>query len=131
MVTAKFDTLLTELASAIPELVALDLKVKDQWSPEAPPATLHMIEIAHAVAKNATELSSDQLRRFFASIESALMNGEQDIKDVIATGFLEALLAKSSAGCLDFAVLIPFLGPATRSYCCAWDEFTGVDTPGL
>jgi hypothetical protein len=47
----------------------------------------------------------------------------------MATGFLEAVLSTSGQGS-GLASLWADMGPKSRAYCLAWNDFTGVDSPG-
>lgn len=58
-------------------------------------------------------------------------NDESDFDNAICTCFLENLLNHASAGDVDYDRFIPLLGPKSREYCKAWDQFTGVRSPGL
>ena len=59
------------------------------------------------------------------------MTTDAETSTAIATGFLEALLSESDLRTFDFREIAPMLGPECRSYCVAWDRFTGATTPGL
>lgn len=47
------------------------------------------------------------------------------------TCFLENLINKASANRIKYDRFIPYLGEKSREFCRAWDEFTGVKSPGL
>jgi hypothetical protein len=38
---------------------------------------------------------------------------------------------RASAGRIPYERFIPYLGEKSKEYCRAWDEFTGVKSPGL
>jgi hypothetical protein len=64
----------------------------------------------------------------FALMERLLVEGSADVQSVVATGFLEGL---AHQGRLSPALWLPLTGPEARAYLQAWDQFTGVSTPGL
>lgn len=72
----------------------------------------------------------DELKSVFLFVEEMLKNGDVSVRDAFATCFLENILnlVPSKISPIDF---IPLLGPSSIDYCRAWDEFTGVKTPGL
>src|SRR5262249_37912827 len=64
----------------------------------------------------------------FLLVERLLKDGSQEVQDVVATGFLEALVNQQQ---LSAELWVPLVGPEAREYLRAWDRFTGVVTPGL
>jgi hypothetical protein len=75
--------------------------------------------------------NKEKLKVIFEVIESFMKNGDNKVKDAAATCFLENLINISSHGDFDTSMFIYYLGPESKAYCKAWDEFTGVKTPGL
>jgi len=100
-------------------------------SPLAVPITVLMGEIADALSAGIEEFSIHDRREIFATLEEELCNGEETAKNAIATGFLESLQAKASSGEFDFREIAAYLGKHSKAYCTAWDNYTGVATPGL
>jgi hypothetical protein len=72
----------------------------------------------------------EDLREIFALIEELIVNGDEDVKDAIATCFVENL-ANWFVNNPSHEQFIKLLGPASRAYWKAWDDFTGVQTDGL
>lgn len=56
---------------------------------------------------------------------------EYDFDNAACTCFLENLLNRASAGRILYNRFIPYLGEKSKEFCRAWDEFTGVKSPGL
>lgn len=56
---------------------------------------------------------------------------EYDLDNASCTCFLENLINRASAGRISYDRFIPYLGEKSKEYCRAWDEFTGVKSPGL
>jgi len=71
------------------------------------------------------------LPAIFNLLEQLLVEGDSDVQDAVATCCLENLLNYFSAGAIPAESLVHLVGPQSRAYCQAWDEFTGVQTPGL
>ena len=101
------------------------------WNPDAPPVTIAWAEMAHAIASHVMNIPEDSSAALFNHAEGLLVQGDEDTKAGVATGFLESLLAQSSAGRMDFQLIGPLLGKECREYCRAWDTFCGVRTGGL
>lgn len=59
-----------------------------------------------------------------------MTDGTETEKDAVATGLLEALVHRADEG-FDFSLIDPYIGPESRKYCHAYNEFTGNTTPGL
>lgn len=56
---------------------------------------------------------------------------EKDLDASACSCFLENLINRASAKRISYERFIPYLGEKSREYCRAWDEFTGVKSPGL
>lgn len=72
-----------------------------------------------------------ELKEIFLLIEYFLNEGDRDVQDAVATCFLENLINATSWKTLKPETFLCYLGPESRAYCKAWDEFTGVKTQGL
>ncbi len=73
-----------------------------------------------------------ELKEIFLLIEFFLNEGDQDVQNAAATCFLEGLINFVSHGRIVPERLTSYLiGEKSIEYCKAWDEFTGVKTPGL
>ena len=106
-------------------------RLAKEWVPESPPITALMYEFGRVIANAARSERVEIVRDSMLLVEQLMKDGDQDLKDAVATGLLECLLAEASAGKLNFAVIVPYLGKHSRAYCRAWDSFTGVKTAGL
>lgn len=80
---------------------------------------------------NSCTANREKTREVFSLIELFLNKGDKDVKDAATTNFLENLINYTSSGRLKPEQFIHYLGPKSKAYCKAWDEFTGVKTPGL
>jgi hypothetical protein len=102
-----------------------------EWFPDDPPLSLVMGDYAHALSEDIEQFDPPTLRALFAAVEETLAAEEEPAAAAVATGFLECLQGRDSGGSFDFRRIAGFLGPSSRAYCRAWDEFTGAITPGL
>ena len=67
--------------------------------------------------------------RLFDLVDRILIEGSPALREAASTCFLENLMNRAES--LDPQLYVPLLGPASREYCRAWDEFAGVKTAGL
>ena len=63
-------------------------------------------------------------------VEELIEIGDEDVKASMTTGFLEALLHQDPHN-IQFEKFAHLLGPESKEYCKAWDEFCGMRTKGL
>ncbi len=77
------------------------------------------------------EGDTSDVAAIFGAIEELLLEGDAEVKDAVATCCLENLLNSVSSGRIAAGTFVHLLGPQSRAYCRAWDEFTGVRTPEL
>jgi len=122
----------SQLEALHPGLREAAERARDEWHPDSVPPTFLAGEIAVGMARSApADFSDHELLTLCEFVEKALHDESQAVREIIATGFLEGLMGEASAGRFDFTRLSAFLGPETKKYCRAWDEFTGARTPGL
>jgi hypothetical protein len=69
--------------------------------------------------------------RFFFFAEECLEEGDSNVKDAIATCFLENLLNAVSDEIIKLESFVQYLGENSKEFCKSWDLLTGVNTPGL
>jgi len=74
-------------------------------------------------------LSLQTKSKLFVYIENALTSADETLNNAVATCFLESLVQKSLQYKPENA--FPFLGPESKAYCKAWEEFNGMKTEGL
>ena len=73
----------------------------------------------------------NEIKKIFSYIEFLLNEGDEKIKDAVSTVFLEHLINASSAGTITPESFVHLLGKESKNFCKAWDEFSGIKTPGL
>jgi hypothetical protein len=79
-----------------------------------------IVQFAHFVAEDLyPKGKTADLQHVFDLVEHWLVNGNQNLRDLIANGFLEDLQNVASWREFGKEVLIPFLGPESRK---AWNE---------
>lgn len=81
-------------------------------------------DVGAALAELLTTLEPATQQAAFDVIEAHLVHGSRLMKDAVATGLLEMLASEVSGGRLSGPALGELLGPRSRAYLDAYDEFT-------
>jgi hypothetical protein len=126
-----YESAVSYLANVRPQVARAVAELRDDWAPDTPPSIVTMSTIGRTVASIADAERESDLEQVFSLIERLLVHGDESVKNAIATGLLESLLAAASAKRVDFRRVAPHLGKESRRYCQEWDRFTGCITPGL
>jgi hypothetical protein len=119
------------ILSRVPEFGQAWEDHRNYWKGEEAGLCNDVSAFSDYVADQINQGKRDNLKTIFDLTEELLTDGDQDVKTVAATCFLENLQNKASANGLYSPDFVPFLGPNSRAYCEAWDSFTGVKTEGL
>jgi hypothetical protein len=102
---------------------ALDARWSDlsrDWSPDSPPPTLAFAEFARATYA-ILDQAGERAQKVFDLVERLLVDGDPEVKEVVSTGFIEALANMPEA---DLASeWIDRLGPESRRYADQWNSF--------
>jgi hypothetical protein len=104
----------------------------DWWDGDTPGFSNDMSAFSHyvlALLKNNKD--SQEIKDIFILIEQLVSKGDEEVKNSACTCFLENLINATSWERVHASTFIYLLGPESRKYCKAWDEFTGVKTEGL
>jgi hypothetical protein len=80
--------------------------------------------LGHAIARSLDRLAPETARAVFDLLDEALASGSKLTGEAVATGLLEALANDLDRGVVTRDQLAPLLGPHSRAYLRAWDEFT-------
>jgi hypothetical protein len=118
-------TVLEEIASHSVRLRDVLLSFRDEWIPKDPPPYVVVAEYAEEIAKG--EVEDSAIAAIMEDVESYI-EGEGAAADLLAVGFLEALMARASGGRFDFRRVVGLLGPRSLEFCSAWDGHTGCIT---
>ncbi|EST26714.1 hypothetical protein N566_23640 [Streptomycetaceae bacterium MP113-05] len=126
-------TWLAELTGTAEVLHAADRAGTAAWrdGPDdhtVPPLALRLGTLGTAFAEHAHGLTSRRRRTVLVLLEDVLREGAEYDVNAVATGFFEALLNAWDRG-FDLHALWADVGPRSRAYCRAWNDFTGVRTP--
>lgn len=96
---------------------------------DVPPLTVRLGTLGRVFGELSAEFSHEQSRRVLQLLEQVQAEGSAEDGTAVATGFFEALLDTWGKG-FDLGSVWADMGPESRAYCRAWNEFTGIETPG-
>lgn len=114
---------LAELLSLSPHLTAAD------EPPELEDLlTVRLGSLGRAFGRRAAEMTPEQRRRILQILEEVQATGSQSDAEAVATGFFEAVLNQWDRG-FDLRSVWPDVGPESRAYCIAWNDFGGIGSP--
>lgn len=116
---------LVALAGAHPILKEAKELLEKEWIPDEPPRTVVSSELAKALLPHVDAMTDKELQSIFACVEHILSAGDDMAKDVVSTGFLEAIVTAAETNKAGSARLLAFLGPLAFAYCEEWKAFTG------
>lgn len=125
------DRCMEEIVAAVPEFGPAWQAHLAYWDDEAAGLSNDVTEFAGFFVDSADTLPEERRREILALAERLLEEGDEAVKDAVATCFLETLLNAASGGEIAAERFVPHLGPQSRAFCRAWDEYTDVRTPGL
>ena len=100
----------------------------DADADDVPPLTLRLAALGTVFADQAAQHTSEQKKRVLGILEEVQRSGSEYDSTAVATGFFEAFLNAWDKG-FDLQAVWEYVGPESRAYCLAWNEFTVVPTP--
>jgi hypothetical protein len=109
-------------------------EIEETWEGTSPGLCLDFAEFSHyirdMIAKNNNDDKST-IELAFQIAEMLMNEGDDRVKDAVATCFLENLINAVAWERISAYSFVHLLGKESIEYCKAWDEFTGTKTPGL
>lgn len=105
----------------------------DWWGGENPGLSNNMAVFSRYTIKllQDDEKNQTELKNIFLLIEKFIVDGSDEVKDAAATCFLENVMNATSWKKIPSSSFIHLLGRESKSFCKAWDKFTGIKTEGL
>ncbi|MFC5718571.1 hypothetical protein ACFP1Z_00040 [Streptomyces gamaensis] len=95
---------------------------------DVPPLTVRLGSLGTVFAERAGEITPVQCRQVLGLLERVQTHGSEYDGTAVATGFFEALLNEWDKG-FDLRSIWDHVGPESRAYCVAWNDFNGVSSP--
>jgi len=124
--TSPFDS----IAACHPVLGEAAAAASEYWDPEPVPLSVGLGALGNALVKAERDIPDEALARVAACVEEAL-ESRGDVRDAVATGFLEAIAHRADQAPSSVERIVRSLGPRAVEYIRAWDEFSGSGTPGV
>jgi len=119
------------LVQASPALKRCSDAIEADWSPDVPPTTIVFAALGRCLSSECEAISLEENKSIWACVEDLLVSGNEEVKNGIATGFVEAVLGDVSSGRLKADTFAGLLGEETVKYCKAWNRFTGCPIEGI
>jgi hypothetical protein len=90
-----------------------------------------LIPISESISKEELDLYRylEEVRQKYSVYEEG--TPEREFDGALCVSFLEGMLNVASHGEGIYERFIPYLGDKCKEFCKAWDQFTGVRSPGL
>jgi len=117
----EFDEFGDELGRIAPEVMRA---LGDGAAPDHEIPISWMGSVGKAVADTLNRLAPEVRADVFQLVERHLARGSELMRTAVATGLLEVVASEVSGGRLDGPELARLLGPESRAYIDAWDQFT-------
>lgn len=113
---------LVDLKLILPEVQDIEERLEDEFFPN-PIGTISLFsEIGWFVVDHLNAIERPQ--RIFDLIEDAMLNGDDELKNAIATGFIEALVSRSDTSENGWSEISGYLGSRSLEYANAWMKFS-------
>lgn len=126
------ETVKTELITLCPDFAAAWNDECDLWTGDDGSFTVHGIfaVFSHYIADRLCRGVDPDLRNVFEYVESKLTEDNSEVDNAACTCFLENLMNRVPKT-IPLQNLVPFLGPKSRQFCRAWDQWCGIKTKGF
>jgi hypothetical protein len=120
----EFETFARDLLRLAPEVGARMRAMGDDVTPDLEIPVAWMGSVGSAIGNVFSDLSPDVSREVFALIERHLASGSELMRTAVTTGLLESVASAVSGGRVRGPELAEVLGPRSREYVDAWDNYS-------
>ncbi|MBP0021157.1 MAG: hypothetical protein J7647_26845 [Cyanobacteria bacterium SBLK] len=117
-----------QILEQIPDFHSAWSQYCEYWGDDCPGLCSDLTEFSDFVITLLQNNKHSVLSKIFSIIEHLMVHGDEEVKDAVATCFLENLLNETSFGTINANEFMHFLGTESDRYCKEWDDFTGVST---
>lgn len=114
---------------ALPFRIAYE-SVVAKWAPDPVPVTIIFSAIGRAFSGYIDQINDSDKSIFWKEVDLLISAGDEEVKNAICTGLIEAVADEVSSGKIGCSCFIEHVGPKARDYWRAWDAFTGCKTFG-
>jgi hypothetical protein len=114
---------LQNLVSGVPILQETLSGSLNDYATERPPIVLVFADVGAAIADNLPHFSEQLRQRIFRGVEGGMTGSDIELKTAMATGLIEALVAKSDAKPELWLEFEKLLGAESMRYAETWRKF--------
>ena len=126
------DTLMDEVLARFPGFAPMWEEHLEFWGGDVRGVGNDVAEFSAYVRKRLEGRErTGELERIFAFAEEMMRAGDEDLKDQIATNFLENLVNAAGEDEAYDNLFVGLLGPLSLEYCKEWNRFSGGGIPAL
>lgn len=100
-------------------LAAAYAEVNEYWEPDEPPLTSLFAALGEQIAEE-LDKGNEVKRSVFDLIEHAMMSGDESLVIAVATGLIEAMVARAGSSEDAWECIAAGLGEASRRHAEAW-----------
>jgi hypothetical protein len=116
-------TLFTEkLKSLVPDIDRVEEDLMKEFYPAPPGINSLCSSMGWYIAENFKAI--EDIHGVFDLIESGMRDGDNDLKDAIATGLIEAIISQTDYHPGTWEKIAPHLGPLSAASAKDWIKFT-------
>jgi hypothetical protein len=112
------------VASLVKYLPSKEKNLKDHydfWLPDEPPFFSTLEEIGSVIAENLNLI--EDLKGLFQTIENGMASDNNQLKEAVATGLLEALVIKLESRKGNYDLIDNLLGKDSKKHIIEWTHF--------
>lgn len=127
----KAETLREELFTVCPDFASLDKAEWDLWTNDDGTFSVHQVFAVFSgyISERLERREISDIERVFRFIEMKL-GSDEEMNNAACTCFLENIMNRVPES-IDPETFVDFLGPKSRGFCKAWDDWCGMKTKGL
>lgn len=94
-----------------------------EWGAQTPPDTIIFTEIGRAIGARFSAFTAEEQRRLFVGIEEGMLSHDAALRTAMATGLVEALVAKADKSPDLWSDFEKLLGTTSMEHALAWRTF--------
>ena len=126
------DTLMDEVLARFPGFAPMWEEHLEFWGGDVRGVGNDVAEFSAYVRKRLEGRErTEELERIFAFAEEMMRDGDEAVKDQIATNLLENVVNSAGQDDAYDALFVSLLGPLSLAYCQEWNRFSGGGIPAL
>ncbi|MGO4570061.1 hypothetical protein AB4Z52_34780 [Rhizobium sp. 2YAF20] len=113
---------INQLKLLLPEVLQIEERLNREFFPSQIGINSLCADVGWHIADSFQSVQNPQA--VFDVIESGMLAADNNLKDAIATGLIEALISRTDSSPASWKTIFPYLGPLSAAYAEAWIKFT-------